>query len=364
MNISEITTLIASLLAEQRIPALDEGPDQEVTEYLFATAGSALRFEVAEVVIRHDRQHPRALGLFLACACPLAQKTARRMMEKSFSQPPDLTEELLYHGAIDGAIRMFQRDQIRDELPFRQSLHHAWKMGAIRSAFRRTENKGVSCMGSVDHHARTQRMEQQFIARDMLDKIAALEPEPQTARLNTFSAVPGSSWTTHSREALDTEFKAGSSDYRFRTGHERPGDFALGGAAVHEPGQTDAGQAVQSGWSALHQRRSAKAVAFSGGENPPSFSFARNAAIRIIPYSATEPKPARGSPPAILLRKHNHFKGKVNTMHRHTVRPCGSKSLERAAQVPPASMFEQYQEARLDGYSIVNALLQLKFEAE
>ncbi|HZQ53039.1 MAG TPA: hypothetical protein VFB14_12625 [Bryobacteraceae bacterium] len=186
MNISEITTLIASLLAEQRIPALDEGPYQEFTEYLFATAGSALRFEVAEVVIRHDRQHPRALGLFLACACPLAQKTARRMMEKSFSQPPDLTEELLYHGAIDGAIRMFQRDQIRDELPFRQALHHALKMGAIRSAFRRTENKGVSCMGSVDHHARTQRMEQQFIARDMLDKIAALEPEPQTARLNTF----------------------------------------------------------------------------------------------------------------------------------------------------------------------------------
>jgi hypothetical protein len=50
-------------------------------------------------------------------------------------------------------------------------------------------------------------------------------------------------------------------------------------------------------------------------------------------------------------------------MHRHTVRPCGSKSLERTAQVPPASAFEQYQKARLDGYSIVNALLQLKFEA-
>lgn len=187
MNTQQTTTVaIASLLAEQTIPALDERQYQELTQHLFSRADSLLRLQVAEAVLRHARQHPQALGLFLACVCPLAEKAVRRLFENMFPQPPDLTRELLYNGAINGAIRMFQRYGLRDETPFRPALYCAVKTGAMQAAFHRTENRAICSMGSVDHHASGPRVEERLIAREMLDKIAALEPKPETARIYRF----------------------------------------------------------------------------------------------------------------------------------------------------------------------------------
>jgi hypothetical protein len=187
MNIEQTTTVaIASLLAEQRIPALDERQYQELTQHLFSSADSPLRLDVAEAVLRHARQHPQALGLFLSCICPLAEKAVRRLFEKMFPQPPDLTRELLYNGAINGAIRLFQRHGIRNEIPFRPVLYCAFKTGAMQAAFHRTENRAICSIGSVDHHASGPRVEEQLMAREMLEKIAALEPKPDTARIYRF----------------------------------------------------------------------------------------------------------------------------------------------------------------------------------
>ncbi|HZQ52992.1 MAG TPA: hypothetical protein VFB14_12390 [Bryobacteraceae bacterium] len=59
---------------------------------------------------------------------------------------------------------------------------------------------------------------------------------------------------------VDTEFKAASSDHRFRTGHAGTGDFALGRAAAREARRMPVEQFNPDG-TALYQRHSVKAVA-------------------------------------------------------------------------------------------------------
>jgi hypothetical protein len=55
-----------SLLDKKKIPALDENQYQLLADYLFS-ANLPLRLQVAETVFRHDKRHPHALRLFLAC---------------------------------------------------------------------------------------------------------------------------------------------------------------------------------------------------------------------------------------------------------------------------------------------------------
>jgi hypothetical protein len=171
-----------ALLTEKTIPALNESQYQEWTEYLFS-ADESLRFAVAETAFRYNRQQPRALGLFLACAYPVAGKISRRLVFDKAA--PDLIGELLYDGAVNAAITMFQESQIPpDDMSFAKALQCEMKSGAIRAAFRRTENTAIICIGTPNRRART-RLEQRLIAKEMLGKIAALEPGDHP-RLNRF----------------------------------------------------------------------------------------------------------------------------------------------------------------------------------
>src|SRR5450755_4196899 len=68
-----------SLLDEKKIPALQEHEYQQWAEYLFS-APLPLQLQVTETLFCYDRQHPRALALFLACAVPLAKLSARHTM--------------------------------------------------------------------------------------------------------------------------------------------------------------------------------------------------------------------------------------------------------------------------------------------
>ena len=97
------------MLKEKTIPTLNESQYQEWTEYLFS-ASFDVRIAAAETVFRHDRQHPRAQDLFLACVWPLAHTIARQIIEGviMFTPPSDLTYELLYDGAAKAAVKVFQ----------------------------------------------------------------------------------------------------------------------------------------------------------------------------------------------------------------------------------------------------------------
>jgi hypothetical protein len=165
-----------SLLDEKKIPALQEHEYQQWAEYLFS-APLPLLVTVAETVFRYDRQHPRALTLFLACAVPLAKRTARRLTRKT---SPDLIEELMYDGAFNNALDLFQtHHNLEVTSPFRPLLYCALKTGALRP-FERMENTHVASFGTTDGHPAGPRLIEQLIAKQMLEKIANLEPSPET----------------------------------------------------------------------------------------------------------------------------------------------------------------------------------------
>jgi hypothetical protein len=83
-----IPDVINDLIANNTIPELNETQMSALTQYLFTSAAKPLRIAVAEIAYREHR-HPSALGLFLACTLPLAQRTARRKAEKIFIYPSD-----------------------------------------------------------------------------------------------------------------------------------------------------------------------------------------------------------------------------------------------------------------------------------
>jgi hypothetical protein len=180
---------VRELLGSRKIPPLDAGQMSAVLSYLFSTAEKGLRIQVAEVVYRHDHDHPNALDLFLACTLPLADATARRQGTKLFARPCDMTIELLYDGAVNAAIRMFQKEDPCKIGHFRRALYRALRSGALRTFFNREENRRVLAVGCsetvrVRNHRRPQRhtLEDVIISRELLEKIASLKPTPSGAR--------------------------------------------------------------------------------------------------------------------------------------------------------------------------------------
>jgi len=91
-----VLSTVNYLLANKKIPPLNDVQIQDLLQYLFTTAEKTLRFQVAEAVYRDDHGHPRALDIFLACTLPSAGKAARRRAHKLFLYPSDWQLELMY----------------------------------------------------------------------------------------------------------------------------------------------------------------------------------------------------------------------------------------------------------------------------
>ena len=174
-----------SLLDEKKIPALDENQYQLLADYLFS-ANLPLRLQGAETVFRHDKRHPHALGLFLACTFPSAQTIAHRLAHKMFPPPPDLMEELMYDGAVKAATTLLQYDYLEDAC-FPKILYRMLKTGAIKSAFAR-KNTQCESFGTKDQYPRQPKLDEQLIAKQMLNKIANLEgsPDPRFNSIQKF----------------------------------------------------------------------------------------------------------------------------------------------------------------------------------
>ena len=64
--------IVTNLISERTIPALDELQMQALLHHLFTATPRDIRIHVAEVAYRYDRDHPRAMDVFLASALPLA----------------------------------------------------------------------------------------------------------------------------------------------------------------------------------------------------------------------------------------------------------------------------------------------------
>lgn len=180
---------VRELLGSSKIPPMDAGQMSAVLGYLFGTTEKALRIQVAEVVFRHDHDHPNALDLFLACTLPLAHKTANRLGTKLFTHPCDLTIEFLYDGAVDAAIRMFHKEDPCKVAHFRRALYRTLRSGALQKFFNREENTRVITVGSAEtvrgrnHHRPIRHtIEDVIITKELLGKISSLTGIPSGAR--------------------------------------------------------------------------------------------------------------------------------------------------------------------------------------
>lgn len=180
---------VIELLRSKKIPPLDALQMSALLDYLFSTAERALRIQVAEVVYRHNHDHPNAFDLFLACTLPLAQKAATRIAARLFAHPCDLTIEFLYDGAVDAAIRMFQKEDPSKVAHFRRALYRALRSGALQTFFNREENRRVITVGSADtvrvqNHRRPTRhtIEDVIISKELLERISLLTGIPTGAR--------------------------------------------------------------------------------------------------------------------------------------------------------------------------------------
>ena len=169
---------VSDLLAHNRIPTLDAGQMSDFSRYLFTASNKTERIQVAEVVYRHDHDHPSALDVFLACTLPLAERSARRRAHKIFIYPTDWQVELMYDGAVTAAIAVFQCNSVIESGSdaFRRYLYRALALGTVRSYFRREEYDGVFTVadfGTVPTRKRPFRnqSEQEIITRDLLNQV-------------------------------------------------------------------------------------------------------------------------------------------------------------------------------------------------
>ena len=174
-----------SLLDEKKIPTLQEQEYQQWADYLFSSP-FPLRLQVAETVLRHDRQHSYALPLFLACTALSAAYLTRRLAHKLFFHPPDLTLELMYDAAMNTLMTFPKKDFILAETGFRTFLFTAMR-NRVLTAVPRIKKSQLQTFGSSSDHPRHPRLDEQISAKQMLDKIANFQPAPQTpAYLNRF----------------------------------------------------------------------------------------------------------------------------------------------------------------------------------
>jgi hypothetical protein len=136
---------VTDLLADNKIPPLNALQMSEFLHYLFSAAGKTIRIQVAEVAYRYDHGHPRAQDVFLACTLPLAETAARRRAHKLFVHPSDWQLELMYEGAVQAMIAVFQSNSAVQpgSDAFRRYLLRALALGAVRSYFQRGEYDAI-----------------------------------------------------------------------------------------------------------------------------------------------------------------------------------------------------------------------------
>ena len=80
--------MVTNLISERKIPALDELQMEALLHHLFTATPRDMRIQVAEVVFRYDRDHPRAMDVFLASALPLAERPHAGGRRRSLFIPP------------------------------------------------------------------------------------------------------------------------------------------------------------------------------------------------------------------------------------------------------------------------------------
>jgi hypothetical protein len=163
---------------------LNESHYQNWTAYLYRLQGSrfkgSIRAGVAEALFTHQRQHPYALGLWLACVYPLAVHCVSRLLVVCAFKATEMTQELMFNGAINSAIDFFRFGTLHDSVEFSAALYFVLKSGAIAGQVRRRENHRVEYHASVDRHqpAAPPRTLERLIASQILDRIADLEIKP------------------------------------------------------------------------------------------------------------------------------------------------------------------------------------------
>jgi hypothetical protein len=169
---------LLELVWNKTIPPLDKVQVQALLHYLFNAADPPLRFQVAETVYRYDHGHPNAQDFFLACILPSAEKAARRKAERLFIQPSDLQIELMYDGAVNAAIEIFQFNRPLRSIPnaFRRYVTRGLCRGMLRSYFMREENCRIRPVGDfmavrIRKPVAPNIVERDIIARELLDQV-------------------------------------------------------------------------------------------------------------------------------------------------------------------------------------------------
>jgi hypothetical protein len=172
------TNTVSDLLAQKRIPSLDSVQMSDLLQHLFRRSDNSERIKVAEVVYRHDHDHPSAMDIFLAGTLPLAERSAHRRAYKSFVNPSDWQLECMYDGAVTAAIEVFEHNSAvgTGSDAFRRYLLRALALGAVRSYFRREENASLRTfadLATVPTRTRSHRdqAEQDIITRDLLNQV-------------------------------------------------------------------------------------------------------------------------------------------------------------------------------------------------
>ncbi len=186
MNSLDFQTLAASLFSQESLAALAQSDYDRLTAALYA-APYSVRMEYAEILFRYNRNvEIRSRGAFLACTVPSAQRLADRLFQRYFPAPPQLTAELFFDGAVRYAIKFFHKGVLPEEVPFRKGLARTLYSGAIRAAFHRIENRRLLRPQIPQNPAYISRLEQQIIARDLLNKLADYEPESSAVYIQRF----------------------------------------------------------------------------------------------------------------------------------------------------------------------------------
>ncbi len=149
MNSADVATVIESVLTTQKISHLAPEQMPVLLHHMFHSASTPVRIQVAEVVFRHERAHGNALDLFLACVLPLAHRAACRRAAR-FLHPSEWRIEVMYDGAVNLAIEMFHKGEVREsgESGFRRYLLRTLVYGTLRY-FSREENLAVSSDSDV-----------------------------------------------------------------------------------------------------------------------------------------------------------------------------------------------------------------------
>jgi hypothetical protein len=173
--------IVTNLISERKIPALDELQMEALLHHLFTATPRDLRIQVAEVAYQYDHDHARAMDVFLASALPLAERAARRRAEKIFVYPSDLQIEVMYGGAVEAVIEVFQTKRALKPFAgaFRRYLLRAMARGALRAYFRRGENDGIRAEADLTVFATATNpcrndVENEIITLELLEHVTAL----------------------------------------------------------------------------------------------------------------------------------------------------------------------------------------------